>query len=42
VSGNGLLVIGSSQAGVQLVVTLRALGHDGPITLLGDENHRPY
>ena len=38
----GLLVIGSSQAGVQLAVSLRALGHDGPITLLGDENHRPY
>ena len=38
----GLLVIGSSQAGVQLAVSLRALGYDAPITLLGDENHRPY
>ncbi|WP_033293974.1 NAD(P)/FAD-dependent oxidoreductase [Amycolatopsis jejuensis] len=38
----GLLIIGSSQAGVSLATSLRALGHDGPITLLGDENHRPY
>lgn len=42
VSDDGLLIIGSSQAGVQLAVSLRALGHDGPITLLGEENHRPY
>jgi 3-phenylpropionate/trans-cinnamate dioxygenase ferredoxin reductase subunit len=38
----GLLIIGSSQAGVQLAVSLRALGYDEPITLLGEENHRPY
>lgn len=38
----GLLVVGASQAGVQLVVSLRALGHTGPVTLLGDEDHRPY
>ena len=36
------LIIGSSQAGVQLAVSLRALGYDGAITLLGEENHRPY
>ena len=40
--GHGLLVIGSSQAGVSLATSLRALGYDDPITLLGDENHRPY
>lgn len=39
---HGLLIIGASQAGVQLAVSLRALGHTGPITLLGEENHRPY
>ncbi len=39
---SGLLIIGSSQAGVQLAVSLRALGFDDSITLLGDENHRPY
>ncbi|MBN9612386.1 MAG: FAD-dependent oxidoreductase, partial [Actinobacteria bacterium] len=38
----GLLIIGSSQAGVQLAVSLRALGYASPITLLGDEDHRPY
>ena len=38
----GLLIIGSSQAGVQLAVASRALGFTEPITLLGDENHRPY
>ncbi|NMM85687.1 ferredoxin [Rhodococcus sp. SRB_17] len=38
----GLLIIGSSQAGVQLVASLRALGYELPITLLGEENHRPY
>ncbi|GAA3684757.1 FAD-dependent oxidoreductase [Arthrobacter ginkgonis] len=38
----GLLVIGASQAGVQLAVSLRALGFEERITLLGEENHRPY
>ncbi|WP_433606489.1 NAD(P)/FAD-dependent oxidoreductase [Prescottella agglutinans] len=41
-AGSGLLIIGSSQAGVQLAGSLRALGYAAPITLLGDENHRPY
>ena len=39
---DGLLIVGSSQAGVQLAVSLRALGYTDPITLLGEENHRPY
>ncbi len=39
---HGLLIIGASQAGVQLAGSLRALGYEAPITLLGDENHRPY
>lgn len=34
--------MGSSQAGVQLAVSLRALGFEAEITLLGDEDHRPY
>jgi 3-phenylpropionate/trans-cinnamate dioxygenase ferredoxin reductase subunit len=38
----GLLIVGSSQAGVALAGTLRALGDPRPITLLGEENHRPY
>ncbi|MGK0721873.1 NAD(P)/FAD-dependent oxidoreductase [Leucobacter sp. W1478] len=40
--GHGLLIVGSSQAGVQLAGSLRALGYEPPITLLGDEDHRPY
>lgn len=39
---DGLLIIGASQAGVALATSLRALGYEEPITLLGDENHRPY
>ena len=39
---HGLLIVGSSQAGVSLATSLRALGYDDPITMLGDENHRPY
>ncbi|QBJ95479.1 ferredoxin [Rhodococcus sp. ABRD24] len=39
---DGLLIVGASQAGVQLAGSLRALGYEPPITLLGDENHRPY
>lgn len=41
-NGSGLLIIGSSQAGVSLATSLRALGYEPPITLLGDEAHRPY
>ncbi|MFW6187123.1 MAG: NAD(P)/FAD-dependent oxidoreductase [Actinomycetota bacterium] len=39
---HGLLVIGASQSGVALAGSLRALGWEDPITLLGDEDHRPY
>ncbi|MGM7666481.1 NAD(P)/FAD-dependent oxidoreductase [Microbacterium sp. A93] len=38
----GLLIIGASQAGVQLAVSLRGTGFAEHITLLGEENHRPY
>lgn len=38
----GLLIIGASQSGVQLAGSLRALGYEGRLTLLGDEDHRPY
>lgn len=39
---HGLLIIGASQSGVALAGSLRALGWEDPITLLGDEDHRPY
>lgn len=38
----GLLIIGASQSGVALAGSLRALGWEHPITLLGEEDHRPY
>ena len=39
---NDVLVVGASQAGVQLAASLRELGHDGAITLVGAEPHLPY
>ncbi|MFJ5149929.1 FAD-dependent oxidoreductase, partial [Glutamicibacter sp. NPDC088455] len=41
-TATGLLIVGASQSGVQLAISLRALGYDEHITLLGDEDHRPY
>ncbi|WP_329137492.1 FAD-dependent oxidoreductase [Streptomyces sp. NBC_01476] len=41
-SGNGTLIIGASQAGLQLAVSLRQLGDTAPITLVGAETHPPY
>lgn len=41
-SGPGMLIVGASQSGVQLAGSLRALGYEGRLTLLGDEDHRPY
>ena len=40
--GGRMLIIGSSQSGVALAGSLRALGWEGEIILLGDEDHRPY
>ena len=38
----GTLVVGASQAGLQLAVSLRELGYTAPITLIGEEPHAPY
>lgn len=35
-------VVGAGQAGGTLARVLRELGHNGPITLFGDESHAPY
>lgn len=37
-----LVIVGAGQAAAQLVMSLRAAKHNGPITLLGDEAHAPY
>ncbi|MFI5614474.1 NAD(P)/FAD-dependent oxidoreductase [Amycolatopsis sp. NPDC051903] len=42
VEGSSTLVVGASQAGVELAASLRKLGASGPITLLGGETRLPY
>jgi 3-phenylpropionate/trans-cinnamate dioxygenase ferredoxin reductase component len=37
-----VVIIGAGQAGAQTAISLRQLGFDGPITLLGDERFPPY
>ncbi|WP_297974384.1 FAD-dependent oxidoreductase [uncultured Amaricoccus sp.] len=37
-----ILVVGAGQAGASLVARLRALGHTGPLTLVGAEPFPPY
>jgi 3-phenylpropionate/trans-cinnamate dioxygenase ferredoxin reductase subunit len=39
---SGTLIVGASQAGVQLAVSLRELGDTSPITLVGAEVYPPY
>jgi 3-phenylpropionate/trans-cinnamate dioxygenase ferredoxin reductase component len=38
----GTLIVGASQAGLQLAVSLRELGDTAPIMLVGEEMHQPY
>lgn len=40
--GGRTLIVGASQAGLQLAVSLRELGHDGAVMLIGEEEHPPY
>ena len=37
-----IVVVGAALAGGRAATALRAEGHDGPITLVGAESHRPY
>ncbi|HLH93181.1 MAG TPA: FAD-dependent oxidoreductase [Xanthobacteraceae bacterium] len=37
-----IIVVGASQAGLQVAESLRAEGYDGPLTMIGDEPHPPY
>ena len=39
---SGTVIVGASQAGVQLAVSLRELGYTAPITLVGAEPYPPY
>ncbi len=38
----GVVIVGAGQAGFQVAASLRGEGHEGPITLLGAEDHPPY
>jgi 3-phenylpropionate/trans-cinnamate dioxygenase ferredoxin reductase subunit len=37
-----VVVVGAGQAGFQVAASLRQRGHDGPLTLIGDEPGLPY
>ncbi|MER8764294.1 FAD-dependent oxidoreductase [Mesorhizobium sp. M0968] len=38
----GIVVVGAGQAGASLAAKVRALGYDGPVTLIGEEPAPPY
>ena len=37
-----IVILGAGQAAASLAARLRALGHGGPITVIGDEAAPPY
>ncbi|WP_245479226.1 NAD(P)/FAD-dependent oxidoreductase, partial [Mesorhizobium sp. M1A.F.Ca.IN.022.05.2.1] len=37
-----MVIIGAGECGGRAALTLRDLGHEGPVTLVGDEPHLPY
>ena len=37
-----IAVVGASAAGLTAAQTLRREGYDGPLTVIGDEEHMPY
>lgn len=39
---DSIVVVGAGLAGAKAVETIRKEGFDGPVTLIGDEPHRPY
>lgn len=41
-SGAHIAVVGASLAGLRTAEQLRAAGHTGPVTVLGDERYQPY
>jgi NADPH-dependent 2,4-dienoyl-CoA reductase/sulfur reductase-like enzyme len=42
VTGRRVVVVGASAAGLATAEALRRFGHDGPLTLIGEEVHPPY
>lgn len=41
-TGAGTVIVGASLAGGHAALTLRRLGYDAPVTLVGREHHLPY
>jgi 3-phenylpropionate/trans-cinnamate dioxygenase ferredoxin reductase subunit len=41
-AGRGFVIVGAGLAGAKAAEALREQGYDGTITLVGDEQHRPY
>jgi 3-phenylpropionate/trans-cinnamate dioxygenase ferredoxin reductase subunit len=39
---SGIVIIGAGECGGRAALTLRELGYDGPVTLIGEEPHLPY
>ncbi len=39
---SGIVIVGAGQAGASLAAKLRTLGHDGAVTLIGEEPAPPY
>ncbi|MDO5706022.1 MAG: FAD-dependent oxidoreductase, partial [Paracoccus sp. (in: a-proteobacteria)] len=37
-----IVIVGAGQAAASMAAKLRALGHDGPLTVIGDEPAPPY
>ena len=37
-----MIVIGAGECGARAALTLRELGYEGPVTLVGAEAHLPY
>jgi 3-phenylpropionate/trans-cinnamate dioxygenase ferredoxin reductase subunit len=37
-----LVIVGAGECGARAAFALREAGHDGPVTLIGDEPHLPY
>jgi 3-phenylpropionate/trans-cinnamate dioxygenase ferredoxin reductase subunit len=39
---DGVVIVGSGQAGYQTAASLRTEGYEGPVFLIGEESHPPY
>ena len=40
--GAGIVIVGAGECGARAALTLREQGHDGAVTLIGEEPHGPY